>query len=155
MPNQDATLQRLNEQIEWYDKNSTSSQKWYKRFKVMTIISAALVPVLSLAKAEPIYTASLGVLLIVLEGIQQVNQFQTNSSTYRTTCEALKREKYLFLAGAGPYGSMSASLALLAERVESLVAQEHYKLSGGQDTPPSSRPMPQLLERVSAASLGH
>ena len=58
------------------------------------------------------------------EGLQQLQQYQQNWITYRATCERLKHEKFLFAARAGPYAS-SEPEALLAERVESLVSQEH------------------------------
>jgi hypothetical protein len=32
-----------------------------------------------------------------------LNQDQQNRVIYRSTCEALKHEKYLFLSDAGPY----------------------------------------------------
>ena len=53
--------------------------------------------------APPAIPAALGALIVVLEGVQQLNQYQQNWSAYRSTCEALKHEKYLFLAHAGPY----------------------------------------------------
>src|SRR5262245_32548333 len=56
----------------------------------------------------------------------------SNWITYRSTAEALKREKHLFLATAGPYGAENPH-SLLAERVESLVSQEHAKWASGQE----------------------
>jgi hypothetical protein len=37
--------------------------------------------------------------------LHQMNQYHSNWITYRSTAEALKREKHLFLATAGPYGA--------------------------------------------------
>jgi len=61
----------------------------------------------------------------VLEGLQQLQQYQQNWITYRATCERLKHEKFLFAAHAGPYATAPRPEALLAERVEGLVSQEH------------------------------
>jgi hypothetical protein len=47
--------------------------------------------------------------------------------TYRSTCEALKHEKHLWLAKAGPYLEAANPEALLAERVEALISREHAK----------------------------
>ena len=66
-----------------------------------------------------------GALIVVLEGIQQLQQYQQNWTTYRSTCERLKHEKFLFLGRAGPYAEVPNPESLLAERVESLVSQEH------------------------------
>jgi hypothetical protein len=56
---------------------------------------------------------------------------------YRSTAEQLKHEKYLFLAGSGPYRDLELDEALkrLAERVEERVSTEHAKWV--QDARPS------------------
>jgi hypothetical protein len=46
---------------------------------------------------------------------------------------ALKHEKYLYLANAGPYAAATTPRALLAERIESLVSQEHAKWASVQE----------------------
>jgi len=52
--------------------------------------------------------------------------------TYRSTCGALQHEKYLFLANAPPYAGHSDPRALLAERVESMFAEEESKWAAAQ-----------------------
>jgi hypothetical protein len=47
-----------------------------------------------------IVTAGLGVLITVLEGLLHLNQYQQNWINYRSTCEALKHEKYIYLGKA-------------------------------------------------------
>ena len=69
---------------------------------------------------------------MVLEGFQQLFQFQQNWITYRATSEALKHEKFLYLTRAGPYRDSPAPDAVLAERVEGLVSQEHSAWSASQ-----------------------
>jgi hypothetical protein len=87
-------------------------------------------------------TATLGAIVVLLEGVQQLYQWQTNWLQYRSTAEALKHERYLFLAGAGPYRRPDRRL-VLAERVEGLVSQEHAKWTEAharaQDERPSAR----------------
>jgi Protein of unknown function (DUF4231) len=57
-------------------------------------------------------------------GAQHLYQFQEHWITYRSTAEALKQERYLYLARAGP--SMGEDRhRQLAERIEGLVFQEH------------------------------
>jgi hypothetical protein len=68
----------------------------------------------------------------VLEGLLHLNQYQQNWIAYRSTCEELKHEKYVYLAQAPPYASVDKPHALLAERVESLVSQEHAKWASVQ-----------------------
>jgi hypothetical protein len=126
-PVSDITLDRLEDQLAWYDRKSSYNQKAFKRLKVCTIAAAALVPVM--ATTYPLVTAGLGILIAVIEGVQQVYQFHSNWTVYRSTSEALKREKYLYLAHAGDYGTAQDPKVLLAERVEALVAAEHAKWS--------------------------
>ena len=117
--------ERLESQVDWYDRKSNQNQHWFKRLKVLQIVTAAAIPVAAAlgVHAKPIGAA--GALIVVLEGLQQLQQYQQNWTTYRSTCERLKHEKYLFLAGAGPYTKAPRPEALLAERVEGLVSQEH------------------------------
>ena len=115
---------RLEDQIAWYDAKSQHNQRWFKLLKVCQIITAAAIPVAAGASAPAWLVGGAGALIVVLEGLQQLQQYQQNWITYRSTCERLKHEKFLFAARAGPYAS-SEPEALLAERVESLVSQEH------------------------------
>ena len=130
---QDVTLARLQDQIDWYDKKSASAQSSFKRLKIATIVAAALVPVLAGVKGPAIVTGALGALIVVFEGVQSLYQFHTNWFAYRSTCEALKHEKFLYHGGAGPYRAAPDPHALLAERIESLVSQEHAKWASGQE----------------------
>jgi hypothetical protein len=76
---------------------------------------------------------ALGATVVILEGFQQLFQYQQNWITYRSTCEALKHEKFLYLADAGPYAHSKRKNALLAERVEGLVSQEHARWTSAQE----------------------
>jgi hypothetical protein len=118
---------RLEDQIGWYDRKSIAAQHAYKRLKVLQLVAAAGVPVAAAIEATAWVTAALGGLVLVLEGIQQLGQYQANWIAYRATCESLKHEKHLYLAGAGPYTDPAKAPRSLAERVEGLVSQEHAK----------------------------
>ena len=85
---------------------------------------------------------ALGVLIAVAEGLQQVNQYHANWIAYRSTCESLKHEKFLFLGNSGPYIHASDPQVLLAERIESLVSQEHAKWASGQELADKTRHHP-------------
>jgi hypothetical protein len=117
--------QRLQEQIGWYDRRSQVCQQRFKLLKILQIVTAAAIPVAVAVSAADWLVAAAGALIVVLEGLQQLEQYQQNWTTYRSTCEQLKHEQFLYLAGAGPYGDGADPERLLAERVESLVSQEH------------------------------
>ena len=123
----DPTIERLEDQIGWYERRSATNQQRFKLVKAVQLIAAAAIPVVATLDAHRSIPAALGALIVVLEGLQQLNQYQQNWSAYRSTCEALKHEKYLFLAGAGPYAGSDDGRALLADRIEGLISQEHAK----------------------------
>ncbi|HMH11849.1 MAG TPA: DUF4231 domain-containing protein [Edaphobacter sp.] len=131
----DPIMERLEQQITWYDTKSIYNKKAYKLIKVVEIIAAALIPLiasLNLPYHTNVITGALGVLITVLEGLIHLNQYPQNWTAYRSTCEALRHEKYVYLAKAAPYAGVADSYALLAERIESLVSQEHAKWASVQ-----------------------
>jgi hypothetical protein len=130
-PDSDPTWGRLKDQLDWYDRRSQAAQRAYKWVKVAQLLLAAGVPVAVASAAPGVLTALLGGLVVVLEGIQQLYQWQTNWVLYRATAEALKHERYLYLAQAGPYSGRDRH-RLLAERIEGLVSQEHAKWTEGR-----------------------
>jgi hypothetical protein len=137
----DPIFERLEEQIGWYDARSRSNMRWYKRLKLSEIGSAAVIPLLAASHIPQaaIATGLLGVVVTVFEGMLQLNQFHENWIRYRSTCESLKHEKYIYLANAGPYANLEKPRALLAERVESLVSQEHAKWATVQQQDPQGK----------------
>jgi Protein of unknown function (DUF4231) len=116
---------RVREQIGWYDRKSRYNQRWFKGLKTCQIVMAAAIPVAATGSVDDWIVGAAGALIVVLESLQQLQQYQQNWITYRATCERLKHERFLFLAGAGPYARAADPQALLAERVEGLVSQEH------------------------------
>lgn len=118
-------LDRVVDQIGWYDRKSQYNQRWFKALKICQVVLAAAIPVAATGSVPDWIVGAAGALIVVLESLQQLQQYQQNWITYRATCERLKHEKFLYLAKAGPYAEVSSPDALLAERVESLVSQEH------------------------------
>jgi Protein of unknown function (DUF4231) len=115
---------RLEDQIRWYDAKSRQNQRWFKWLKICQIVTAAAIPVAAAASAPVWLMGGGGAVIVILEGLQQLEQYQQNWTTYRSTCERLKHEKFLFLSHTGLYGAAPRPDALLAERVEGLVSQE-------------------------------
>jgi hypothetical protein len=137
------TLERLDSQINWYSSRSSKNQTLYKTFKALTIISAAMIPVLTTSNQIRFgsqIAAGLGVLIAILEGMQQLNKYHDNWTDYRATAEALKHEKFLYLAKAGPYRDIESPASRLAERVEALVSQEESNWVTLQTEKPKSSP---------------
>jgi hypothetical protein len=117
---------RLEDQLGWYSRESMHAQRAYKRVKLGQLVVGAAVPVFAGLQVSAVVTATLAALVVVAESAQQLYQWQTNWVLYRSTAESLKHEKYLYLAGAGPYNTDDRH-RVLAERLEGLVSQEHAK----------------------------
>lgn len=119
---------RLDDQITWYDAKSQSAQQHFKQLRRAEIICAALVPFLAGFAGSYAAIAAvvglLGAVIVVLAAFQSLGQYQENWIDYRTTCESLKHEKYLFLTRAAPYAADDA-FPLLVERIENLISKEN------------------------------
>jgi hypothetical protein len=124
---EDPTLERLEDQIGWYDRKSVENQRLFKLLKAVQLVAAAAVPVVAILEVHAAVLAGLGAAVVVVEGFLQLGQYQQNWAAYRSTCESLKHEKYLFLGEAGPYAGAASPRALLADRIEGLISQEHAK----------------------------
>lgn len=129
----DSGYKRLESQIRWYDTRSRQAQFWYKILKIIEVGCAALVPLIS--QINGICAATLGVAVIIFEALQHINQWQHNWITYRSTCEALRHEKYSYLGHSGPYKDVDdvAAKQELVERIESLISTEHSKWISRQE----------------------
>jgi hypothetical protein len=123
---QDPTWERLEDQISWYDRKSGDGQRRYKGLKLLELAVAAALPVVAGLHSPAWVTGGLAAVIVVLEGAEHLYQLQEHWITYRSTAEALKRERYLYLAEAGPYAGEDRH-SQLAERIEGLISQEHAK----------------------------
>ena len=125
--------QRLDDQIDWYDIKSQWNQKWLKRLSLIEIVAATTIPFLVGYIGEEIYplrltVGFLGVLVAVISGILPLYKFQENWIEYRTTCESLRHEKFLYLTSSEPY-NIEEPFPLLAQRVEALISKENTQWS--------------------------
>jgi Protein of unknown function (DUF4231) len=80
-------MERLEDKIKWYDSRSIKDQRYFKVMKIVVILAAALIPFLS-GKPFPYsqwIIGGLGVLITILEGLQQLYQHQANWINYRST----------------------------------------------------------------------
>jgi hypothetical protein len=135
LTSENPTLDRLEDQLRWYSKKSRQNQRCFKWLKVIEIVAAALIPFAAGLMPNPLITGGLGVIVVILESMQGLFQFQQNWTSYRSTAEGLKHEKFLWQARAGPYKDLENPNpdALFAERVEALISTEHAKWATYQE----------------------
>ena len=119
---------RLDDQIDWYDRKSIKNQKTYKMLQLILIVSAATIPFISgYVKDCPDLSyvlGGIGVLIAAITGIISLYKFQETWTAYRTTCESLRHEKYLYATKTNPYHGKNA-FNLLVQRVEMLISKEN------------------------------
>ena len=120
---------RVDNQITWYDRKSTINKKWHIGLRIAEIVSAALIVLftggLSSHPEWSVYVVSgLGVIVAIGVGITSLFHFQENWIQYRSTCETLRHEKYLYATRVTPY-DVSDPFTLFVNRIESLISKEH------------------------------
>ena len=128
---QDQYLQdRVEDQISWYDNNSKSNQTWFKSLRIIEIVSAAIIPFIAgFSDSVPfgaIIIGALGIVIAVCAGLSALNKYQENWLTYRTTCETLRHEKFLFLTKTKPYDDNEAFNQFVG-RIENLISKENIQ----------------------------
>ena len=120
--------QRLNDQIVWYDRKSSTNQRWFKRLRFAEIVAAATIPFLAGFAGNSflikIAIGALGVVVAVLASLLGLLQLQEHWIEYRATAESLRKEKFLFLTQTDPYDKDEA-FHLLVQRVEALLSKEN------------------------------
>ncbi len=120
---------RIEDQINWYGKKSTINKKWFRMCQLTQLIMATLI---TLSGTIPIndypwvqiIVPVLGGIIAVISGLLGLFKFQENWLEYRTVCESLKHEKFLFLTKSDPY-NLEGPLNLLVSRVETLISKEN------------------------------
>ncbi|MFV0302417.1 MAG: DUF4231 domain-containing protein [Paracoccus sp. (in: a-proteobacteria)] len=123
---------RLDDQIAWYERKSRANQSAYKRLRLIEIVAAAAIPLLAGYGDRHEYVGMaigvLGLVVAVLAGIFGLYRFQENWAEYRGMAEALKHEKFLYLARVEPYEGEGA-FELLVSRCEALLGGEAERWS--------------------------
>lgn len=130
-------LARARGQYDWYDQHAIRARVMYWGIKVVQLVLAASVPVAAGVAAPVGLTGSLGALIVVLEGIQQLFQFHSNWIRYRVTAAALSREINLYKARIAEY-SAGEPTALLALRTEDISSGEATTWAKSAQSPPAS-----------------
>jgi len=125
--------ERVDDQIRWYDKKSQWNQKCYKRLRITEIVAAAAITLLAgyispECVSMKVIVGFLGFLIAIITAVVSLYHFQENWIEYRTTCESLRHEKYLFLTKTEPYNTVEP-FALFVQRIESLISTENTKWS--------------------------
>lgn len=122
---------RVDDQIAWYDKKSVYCQKMYKCLQIAEIVFASLIPLLSAYSEEQnisIIVGLLGSAIAIIEAITKLNKYHENWIEYRTTCELLRYQKYLFETQSSPYNQEEETVEnLFVRNIETIISSENNK----------------------------
>lgn len=122
--------QRVEPEIKWYSKKSSQCQRRYKLFQIIEIILAALIPLLSSYTDQYTIMAFVvglfGASIAIIESITKLYKYHENWIQYRTTCELLKYQKYLYLTSSYPYNDKEETKEnIFVKNIESIISSEN------------------------------
>ncbi|MEY4590274.1 MAG: hypothetical protein RL497_2350 [Pseudomonadota bacterium] len=129
---------RVEQYYVWYDSKAVKSKASYQRGRLISAVSAVLIPVITNIELSfsicgvqvdisNLLVSVLGItvaLLVALEGVYHHREQWLNS---RSTAEYLKTQKVIFEHGAGDYEGLDEEKAFtqLVNRVEKAIAEEN------------------------------
>jgi hypothetical protein len=89
--------ERIDPQIKWYDKKSSSYKFYFFLGNIMILVISSLIPFLtSFESSDYKYIIGfMGVLITITTGILNLSGFYQKWLLYRTTSEKLKSEKFM------------------------------------------------------------
>lgn len=102
--------ERIENQIEYYDKSSLKCQKRFKILYVVLIITTSIIPILSLLdffSFQDILIAVVGTVSSILSSFLLFFRHKENWAQFRGTCEKLKSELYKYQSKSEKYFSIS------------------------------------------------
>jgi hypothetical protein len=120
---QDVIWQAFVGHFAWYDRKATVARHGYIVLRLIAITAAAAVTVLAAMGAPALLTASIGAVIVVVEGALQLFQFHTNWINYRRCAEEMRQQAILYVARAKPYDGADRR-DLLAAAMHDLVTTE-------------------------------
>jgi hypothetical protein len=120
---------RVDDQVDWYDKKSATNKNLHNRFQVSEIGFSLLIPLFAGFNTPESYyfnyiIALLGFLVAGIAGIMNHFKFKDKWTDYRTVAESIKQEKYLFITKTGKYNS-DISFEIFVENIENLISKEN------------------------------
>lgn len=129
MQEQEYIINRLDNQIAWYDTKSQLNKSRFTALRTAELVVAATVPfVVGLITPDlmplKFLAQVLALLVVIIAGLISLYRFQELWYEYRTTSESLKHEKFLYVSKAKPY-DIDQPFPLLVQRVEAQISREN------------------------------
>jgi hypothetical protein len=121
-PPDEQYIEKVRSEIRRLQKYFSRQITYYRIFRSIVIISAALVPVLATAASVPrLVLAALGALAAVTEGLQGLFQFRASALNAMRTANALERVLNKYMTSVPPYdGTVERSFPVFAKEIEQI-----------------------------------
>ncbi len=123
--------ERLNDQLRYYDRTATRAKRRYLQSRCVSVVAAALVPVLvNLEFAYVDYvTTVFSVVVVLLVSLEGVFHFREQWVNSRSTSEALRKEYFQLTSSEGRYADFvedrDGAFRLFVGRVEAIIETEN------------------------------
>ena len=119
----------LKGQRDWYSKRGSAYKTRSQSLAFLVIAAGSITTFVQVFGEAPwvsIITAGLGALVVLAEGWQRIARYSETWAGYRNASERMKREKRLFVNGAGSYRNLEDDEAYLqfVENIEAVIAEE-------------------------------
>jgi hypothetical protein len=141
--------QRVDNQIEWYEKKAALNKYRYRIIELIIIVSGALIPFInSIAifysnKDSPtvpyqlllFISSLLGFIITIVTGFSKMEKYFEIWTIYRTNAEVLKKEKFFYENNAGQYSKLPQEDRdkLFVENIEFILSSEVTKYFSMQE----------------------
>lgn len=131
---QDYILSRLDIQIKWYDDKCKNYKLKFQFLSISTIVLSSFITLLSASCFKPdtktFIASTCAVFITIFQGVLSLNKYNENWVEYRTVCETLKKEKYMFIMRSGVYFDKGERFQFFVERIETIISQENVNWAG-------------------------
>ncbi len=127
---------RVDNQMNYYSRASRSLKQKHTISQITIISLGLIIPVIVNLEGDwfkmiggsefiRITTTILSLILAVFSGIANFLKFGELWITFRSTLEALKREKYFFITSSGKYRNSEAGFHIFVENIEAILSNEN------------------------------
>jgi hypothetical protein len=130
----DETYPGLEDEIRRHDARAVRARRIHRSVHALQRATAASLPIMARFGSGKRWLGVAGALALALSVMEDAARWQDEWWLGCMTAEALKHERFLFLARAGPYADAQSALDLLRERMEGVASQEHARFVSARQT---------------------
>ena len=131
MNHEEYLKERVDNQINWFNKKSSTNKNWYYGlgvFEIFLAISISFINITGLIEesSKSLISSIIGGLIAAIAGLLTFVKFQQNWFRYRITSESLISEKYKFITMSEPYSAEDAYNQFV-NNIELILTRENKK----------------------------